>query len=252
MMHEGKEEQEQEQEQEHGSPLTQSFACSAKKEITLAGQEHKNPILSALFSQTFSQIITVDNSGLVCSWDVSSGKQITWFHARTKSGTEEEAGRKDGGEERNGRSQGKDSAQGGRGGMRKEESWKKARATSSDKPPPPLSSKNLMQHNRQQEGGEGSSNVKDKESVNPSSSSSAYTRVTAASLDLVQCRLILGWNGGGIFIYNFSSGTLLQKLVGLVGGEDGRGGRPEGRSGGERRTGQARRERDGGGGGRGL
>ncbi|EKX41087.1 hypothetical protein GUITHDRAFT_142247 [Guillardia theta CCMP2712] len=186
---------------------------SAKKEITLAGQEHKNPILATLFSQTFSQILSIDSSGLVCSWDVSSGKQITWFRARTSTGAEEETNSKSTGEERRRRQPegGAEERRGREAG--REQGGKATRRASSDKAPSTLSSRNLMQHNKQEEGGDGSS-VKVKETTpSSSSSSSAYKRVTAASLDLAQCRLILGWNGGGIFVYNFSSGTLLQKLV---------------------------------------
>jgi hypothetical protein len=156
-----------------------------------------------LVSTSAKCILSADKSGLICVWDARSGSQTTCFHAERPSAPAKDVGLKvienrtlseDRNDERESKS------------CRKLEIRRSlARSLEQDKAcsrpwqemPKSYAIFKGLAHLRGQESRQGEDEI----------------WLTAATLDLMQKRLAVGWNHGAVQLYNFTSGKLLQELL---------------------------------------
>ena len=157
------------------------------------GQRNKHPIVAVLWSAAENCILALDRSGLVCVWDNTTGKQTSCFQAerpawvptQTKSDNSTNI---DTGQAASDPSLHKVSRS--HRGLGRQKRNRRPWAET------PKSFRRLKDAQRAQ-----------------TLDSNDVTLLTAATLDLAQRRLVVGWSNGVVHLYNFSSGTLLQELL---------------------------------------
>jgi len=175
-----------------------------EKKATKPGRQPKHPIVAVLISSASgaegANIIAVDSSGLVCVWNATTFAQKGWFqaerpHARhrgsaTPKQPESTAHSKS---SKTPRARPFELVRSGKGGQKKEDTrdrpWKEM----------PKSYAIMLGVGSARDDADG--HVAEKVSV------------TAASLDLLLVRLVLGWGNGEVHLYNFSAGSKLQELL---------------------------------------
>ena len=163
------------------------------KKASKPGQRHKHPIVAVLWSSAENCILALDRSGLVCVWDNTTGKQTSCFQAERPAWvpTQTKSDHKtniDTGKSVSDPSLHKVSRS--HRGLGRQKSNRRPWAET------PKSFRRLKDAQRAQ-----------------TLDSNDVTLLTAATLDLAQRRLVVGWSNGVVHLYNFSSGTLLQELL---------------------------------------
>ena len=172
------------------------------------GRVHKNQIVSVLVSKSSSSIIGVDMSGLVVVWDMKTWEQKSWFQAERP--VRSACTKKVDGQSSEGQGGGRAAAD------------VEANLGSEDRPRRPFeivrsAKKRNEKRDRPWASAPRSIFLGGKQVRPDAAEDDGQAReevvLTAATLDLLQVRLVLGWSNGAVEVYNFSSGSLLQELI---------------------------------------